>query len=100
MTLGFLQSTIKIALFCEEISAVWTVIETEHLPIMEQAPSTPTADAVKLSTNRSLRSRVGENFSAQNVDLLLLLCCLVSGLIDSTIYNGRNHSTNGPSCVR
>lgn len=80
---------------------MWTVIETEHLPTMEeQAPSPPTADAVKLSTNGSLRSRLGENVSAQNADLLLLLCCLVSGLIDSTIYNGRNHSTNGPSCVR
>ncbi|MCJ1468040.1 hypothetical protein MMC07_006666 [Pseudocyphellaria aurata] len=52
----------------------------------------PTADAVKPSQNRTIQNHLGEDVTVTNTDSLLLLCCLVSGLIDSTIYNGRNLS--------
>lgn len=74
-----------------------TRLEPSISPAMEQAQSPPTADAVKPSQSRTLRSRLGEDVTVQNADSLLLLCCLVSGLTDSTIYIGRNHSVNGPS---
>lgn len=66
---------------------------------MEPAQSPPPAEAVKLSKKRTLQSHLGEDVAVQNADSLLLLCCLVSGLIDSTIYNGRDHSVKGLSPV-
>lgn len=69
---------------------------------MEQLQS-PTADSVKPSKNRTIQNHLGEDVAVKNADSLLLLCCLVSGLIDSTIYNGRNLSvmvTHGSSDAR
>lgn len=38
-------------------------------------------------TNWRTKRRWEEELSNRHADLLLLLCCLVSGLVDSTIYN-------------
>lgn len=38
-------------------------------------------------TNGRTKRRWEEELSNRHADLLLLLCCLVSGLVDSTIYN-------------
>jgi hypothetical protein len=37
---------------------------------------------------RSFRDRFAAEVSTDHADLLLLACCLISGFIDSTLYNG------------
>lgn len=39
------------------------------------------------NTNRKTKGRWEEELSNNHADLLLLLCCFISGLVDSTIYN-------------
>ena len=34
-----------------------------------------------------LQTHLNENVSTSHADILMLTCCLVSGLVDSTIYN-------------
>ncbi|KAL8722497.1 MAG: hypothetical protein Q9181_007477 [Wetmoreana brouardii] len=36
----------------------------------------------------NLRAYFGANISTKHADLLMLSCCFISGLVDSTIYNG------------
>lgn len=62
------------------ISAMVATEEDGTLPIV--------ADSFQAKiTNGKTKRRWEEELSNRHADLLLLLCCLVSGLVDSTIYN-------------
>lgn len=51
-----------------------------------------TEDPIEGSQIRSklvlVKSHLALEVSTNHVDLLLLICCLVTGFIDSTVYNG------------
>jgi len=40
----------------------------------------------------ALTAFLGDEVQSRHADLLLFTCCLTSGLIDSTIYDGATHS--------
>lgn len=48
-----------------------------------------------LEDEKTLRKHFRAEISIHHVDRLLLLCCLVSGLMDSTIYQGEIFTANG-----
>lgn len=43
----------------------------------------------KLGTKARLRRHFSAEINKNHTDILMLVCCLISGLVDSTIYNGR-----------
>ena len=47
-----------------------------------------TLSAMEKGSLADLSSFLGEEVDSRYADLLLFTCCLTSGLIDSTIYNG------------
>lgn len=71
------QRHILIYFFC---LPVMVTIEDETLPITAERSQSE-------NTNRKTMRRWEEELSNNHADILLLLCCLVSGLVDSTIYN-------------
>lgn len=48
----------------------------------------PNAASRKESTMSPMRRYFAVEVSTKHVDLLLLVCCLVTGFVDSTLYNG------------
>jgi hypothetical protein len=47
-------------------------------------------------TDKSLRAFLASEVCPDHADMLLLICCLSSGLVDSTLYNG---VSNFPTCL-
>lgn len=45
-------------------------------------------DPKQVVTGRSFRVHLEAVLSTKHTEILLGLCCLISGLVDSTIYNG------------
>lgn len=73
-----------------------TSLQPHFLPILctrfsPLQPSNSSMDQEKGSF-AGLKAFLKEEVQPQHADLLLLSCCLTSGLIDSTIYNGANRS--------
>jgi hypothetical protein len=56
-----------------------------HDPDIEPAAA---SDATKPSSGVRLRRHLETEVNTHHADLLLLVCCFLSGLVDSTIYNG------------
>lgn len=54
-------------------------------PDMENSPD---SNAHHAQPDARIRRHLKTEVSKNHADLLLLVCCLVSGLVDSTIYNG------------
>lgn len=55
---------------------------------MEPATEDPIEDSQIQSKLVLVKSHLAVEVSTNHVDLLLLVCCLVTGFIDSTVYNG------------
>ena len=59
----------------------------------------PNSDGVIQNTaqqNRFDRKKVRRHLNAvvstKNADVLMIICCVISGLVDSTIYNGEHQA--------
>lgn len=66
-----------------ELASQCTVKGGESLP-QEDKNSTGPRQAGVL---RRLRAHLAEEVSTSHADILMLTCCLISGFVDSTIYN-------------
>lgn len=61
--------------------------ENSTISITDQERGDPQGEKqLKKETGMSRHFRV--EISTQNADVLMLTCCLISGLMDSTIYDG------------
>lgn len=63
--------------------------QAEHnvISTMDQERGDPPGEK-QLNRETWMRRYFQIDISTQNADVLMLTCCLISGLMDSTIYNG------------
>ena len=64
----------------------------KHVEVMEDMftkphKSSPPLDNTKPSSMTRLKKHLAVEVSTSNGDIVLLVCCVISGLVDSTIYN-------------
>ena len=48
-------------------------------------------DKVPETLGMQLKHHFASEVTADHADILLLLCCIISGLVDSTVYNGASN---------
>lgn len=69
-------------------SAVKDIEQGSSLPMPQQQPLASELPRKKRSTH-PIQTYLGADISTDRVDVLMLVCCLSSGFIDSTIYYGQ-----------
>ena len=57
------------------------------ISVMDQEQGDPQGEK-SMNRETGMRRYFRVDISTQNADVLLLICCLISGLMDSTIYEG------------
>ena len=55
--------------------------------VSKDSAETPRSPHPKTSSMHGLRKHLSVEVTTSHADILLLICCIISGLVDSTIYN-------------